>query len=199
LLSPRIEAKHLIVERQIDDATLAVRADRDKILQVFLNVLGNAVKFNRERGSIEVSARHGRPGFALVSVRDTGMGIPKDDLEKIFDRFYQADATAAPRGEGSGIGLAIVRNILRLHGCVVHATSEPGEGTVLSFTLPLAEGRAESTGAGRASPQPPADMRPEPQPTPQPVPQPERSPDPPPAPREPVSIERPKLRIIRRR
>src|SRR4029077_5475186 len=136
VLRERIEAKGLQVTRSVDDPALTVRADRDKILQVFLNLLGNAVKFSHERGSIEIVARRGKPGFGLVQVKDHGVGIAKEDLEKIFDRFYQTDA-AAGNAEGTGIGLAIVRNILRLHGCVVHASSEPGEGTVMTFTLPV--------------------------------------------------------------
>jgi len=172
VLSERIEAKALRVTRNVDDPLLTVRADRDKILQVFLNLLGNAVKFNREQGTIEVSARRGKPGLALVQVKDTGVGIAKEDLEKVFDRFYQA-GDGAPQGkEGTGIGLAIVRNILRLHGCVVHATSEAGEGTVLSFTLPLAGERAEAQIAPSPS-EPPAEP-----------------------PRD--DAERPRLRIIRR-
>jgi signal transduction histidine kinase len=139
LLGEKIEAKALRVTRNVEAPDLTVRADRDKILQVFLNLIGNAVKFSRERGSIEVSARPGKPGFALVQVCDMGVGIPKEDLERIFDRFYQSGDAPSPQKEGTGIGLAIVRNILRLHGCVIHATSEPGEGTVLSFTLPLAK------------------------------------------------------------
>lgn len=151
VLKEKIEAKSLRVTRN-DDRALTVRADRDKILQVFLNLVGNAVKFSRERGSIEVSARLGKPGFVLVQVCDTGVGIAKADLERIFDRFYQTGEGASQRKEGTGIGLAIVRNILQLHGCVVHATSELGEGTVVSFTLPLAEERTEA----QAAPAPPA-------------------------------------------
>jgi signal transduction histidine kinase len=159
LLSDRIEAKNLNVVRQIDDPTLAVRADRDKILQVFLNILGNAVKFNREAGAIEVVARPGKPGFVLVQVRDTGVGIAKEDLEKVFDRFYQSGGGAAQGKEGTGIGLAIVRNILRLHGCVIHATSEADEGTVLSFTLPVAGEGAETRDAGAPVEPPPGPPR----------------------------------------
>ncbi len=156
MLRERLEAKHLNVVRKLDDPALAVRADRDKILQVFLNLLGNAVKFNREGGAIDVSVRPGKPGFALVQVRDTGVGIAKEDLERVFDRFYQAGTVASQRREGTGIGLAIVRNILRLHGCVIHATSEAGEGTALSFTLPLAGERAET-------PEPEARIEPKPE------------------------------------
>ncbi len=143
VLAPRIESKSLRVTRSLADPALTLRADRDKILQVFLNLLGNAIKFSHEKGTIEIAAGRGKPGFAVVQVRDTGIGIAKDELEKIFDRFHQAAPASDRTQEGTGIGLAIVRNILRLHGCSVRATSEVGEGTVLTFTLPLAEQRAE--------------------------------------------------------
>jgi signal transduction histidine kinase len=192
LLGEKIEAKALRVTRSVDDPPLTVQADRDKILQVFLNLIGNAVKFSRDRGSIEVSARPGKPGFALVQVCDMGVGIPKEDLEKIFDRFYQAGESASTPQEGTGIGLAIVRNILRLHGCVIQATSELGEGTVLSFTLPLAGERVETERRSSAidTPQEPpreAPITPAPPKT-----------DTPSEPAKRETAERPRLRIIRR-
>jgi PAS domain S-box-containing protein len=189
LLRDRIEAKSLKVSRSVDDPALTVRADRDKILQVFLNLLGNAVKFSHERGSIEIVARRGKPGFALVQVRDHGVGIPKDDLEKIFDRFYQTGQVAKGEAEGTGIGLAIVRNILRMHGCVVHASSEPGEGTMMTFTLPVPGERAEARGAPFPKETPPAPPR-----------EAEAPRETPPARAEPKpgAAERPRLRIIRR-
>jgi PAS domain S-box-containing protein len=196
LLGEKIEAKSLRVTRNVDDPPLTVRADRDKILQVFLNLIGNAVKFSRDRGSIEVSARPGKPGFALVQVCDMGVGIPKEDLEKIFDRFYQAGGDSPASPEGTGIGLAIVRNILRLHGCVVQATSELGEGTVLSFTLPLAEERVETE---RRSPliEPPQHP---PQAPPREAPEaaPPQITEAPAGPAKRETAERPRLRIIRR-
>ena len=194
LLTPRIEAKGLRVTRQVDDPSLSVRGDRDKILQVFLNLIGNAVKFNRDRGSVDVSARRGKPGFALVQVADTGPGIPKDDLERIFDRFYRAGDAQAQPAEGTGIGLAIVRNILRLHGCVITATSEPGEGTVLSFTLPVEGERTQRAPAPPVELPPPAPPKDEPD-----VPAPPRVVAPAPKRAEPAAgTERPRLRIIRR-
>ena len=144
VLSLRIEAKAIRVRRLLPDPALPIRADRDKILQVFLNLVGNAVKFSGEQGTIDITARSGKPGFAVVSVKDTGVGIAKGELEKIFDRFHQAGDATAGEKEGTGIGLAIVRNILRMHGCAIHATSEVGEGTVLSFTLPVMEDRQEA-------------------------------------------------------
>jgi len=177
VLKEKIEAKGLRVTRNVDDPALAVSADRDKILQVFLNLVGNAVKFSRERGSIEVVASRGKPGFVLVQVCDTGVGIAKEDLERVFDRFYQAGDGADRRTEGTGIGLAIVRNILQLHGCVVHATSELGQGTVVSFTLPLAEARIQAQTVPAPAPAPPAA---------------------PASPAKTGEVERPRLRIIRR-
>jgi PAS domain S-box-containing protein len=190
LLRERIEGKGLNVTRSVDDPALTVRADRDKILQVFLNLLGNAVKFSHERGAIEIAARRGKPGFALVQIRDHGVGIAKEDLEKIFDRFYRTGSTAAGPAEGTGIGLTIVRNILRLHGCVVHASSEPGEGTVMTFTLPVEGERIETQRAPFPSERQPNTPRNAPAPR-----------DPPAAPSEPKprnAPERPRLRIIRR-
>ena len=201
VLREKIEAKSLRVTRNVDDPGLTVNADRDKILQVFLNLIGNAVKFSRERGSIEVVASKGKPGFALVQVCDTGVGIAKADLERIFDRFYQAGQPAAGRKEGTGIGLAIVRNILQLHGCTVQATSELGEGTVITFTLPLADDRTQAQPGPTPAPTPTS--TPSPNPAANPAPTAGALEDPPvtPAPDAPVKpgpAERPRLRIIRR-
>ena len=117
---------------------LTVKADRDKISQVFVNLISNAIKFSRPGGRIWIEAEAGRRGFIKVEVRDTGIGIPREALDKIFERFYQVDPTASRRREGTGIGLSIVKNILRMHGCMIRADSVPGEGSVFSFTLPAA-------------------------------------------------------------
>lgn len=147
-------------ERQItmslafeEEGTVDVEADRDKILQVFLNLISNAIKFNRETGRIEVIVRPGKPGYAQVQVKDTGVGIPKDDLERVFDRYYQVRGQGTP-AQGSGIGLALVRNILRLHGCAIQAESQEGRGSTFSFSLPLAgeQGRQEGRKEGGSPP-----------------------------------------------
>jgi signal transduction histidine kinase len=105
---------------------------------VFTNLLTNAVKFNREGGRIAVSARRGGAGFVDVEVSDTGIGIPADEQEKVFERFYQVESGPRRRYEGTGIGLSIARDILRLHGCSIRVQSTPGEGTTFQFTLPMA-------------------------------------------------------------
>ncbi len=145
LVGERIKKKNISVTTQYEADDLLVRADRGKIVQVLTNLLTNAVKFNREGGRITLTARKGTRGFVEVEVADTGIGIPPEAIEKIFERFYQADSGASRRYEGTGIGLSIVRDILRLHGCSVRVNSEPGQGSVFTFTLPLARDHELST------------------------------------------------------
>jgi PAS domain S-box-containing protein len=127
---------------QTDD--IEIKADREKITQVFTNLLSNAVKFNRDGGTVQIDVRKGRRGYLLVDVRDTGRGIPRESQEKIFDRFYRAPEESGGRVAGTGIGLSIVRDILRMHGCVIKVDSSPGEGSTFTFTLPLASARNHS-------------------------------------------------------
>ena len=138
---------------------LTVRADRGKIAQVFLNLVSNAIKFNREGGEVSLSVRRGKRGYLLVEVRDTGIGIPPDALDRIFDRHYRVASPEARAREGQGLGLAIVKDILRLHGCMVRADSRVGEGSVFTFTLPLAAStveRLEGMARGEPGGEPPA-------------------------------------------
>ncbi len=155
LVGERIRKKSITVTTQYETDELVVRGDRVKIGQVLVNLLTNAVKFNRDGGRITLTARKGPKGFLEVEVADTGSGIPKDALGKIFERFYQADTSPRRRYEGTGIGLSIVRDILRLHGCTIRVASEVGEGSVFTFTLPQARDQEVSasrppSGRGRA-------------------------------------------------
>jgi PAS domain S-box-containing protein len=136
LLREKIDDKKVRVSTTLRDESLEIQADRDKVLQVFLNLLSNAVKFNREQGSIEIAALAGRSGYATVRVRDEGIGIPHEALGRIFDRHFQAHS-GHEASEGSGIGLAIVRDILRQHGCTIQVDSEQGRGAEFTFTLPM--------------------------------------------------------------
>jgi len=116
----------------------AVRIDEDRIEQVLVNLIHNAIKFTPPGGRINVSARAEKENV-LVSVADTGAGIPPDDLPHIFERFYKVDK--ARSGGGTGLGLAIAKHIVRSHGGDVGAESEPGKGSTFTFSLPLAESR----------------------------------------------------------
>jgi signal transduction histidine kinase len=147
LLREKAAARGITLRSSIPAGDLAIRADRDKILQVLLNLVTNAVKYNRDGGEVMVEA-DGRRGGARVEVRDTGVGIPRDALERIFDRYYQAGNAEGPR-EGAGIGLSITRNLLRQHGCMIRVDSEEGKGSVFSFSLPMdRRPRGERPGRG---------------------------------------------------
>lgn len=117
--------------------SLAVRADPDRLRQVLLNLIENAVKYNQEHGTIEIAAaRNG--AWATVTVADTGIGIPTEDLSRIFERFYRVDKTRSRELGGTGLGLSIVKHIVEAHGGRVSVESRSGHGSVFSFTVPLA-------------------------------------------------------------
>ena len=93
---------------------------------------------------MKIEVRSEKPGFGEVSIRDTGVGIPAGDLRRVFDRNFQVRRDESERPRGSGIGLAIVRDILRLHGCMIDVESEESRGTCFRFTLPLGDVVEES-------------------------------------------------------
>ncbi len=153
LVGERARKRSITVTTQYETDDLMIRADRVRVGQVLTNLLTNAIKFNTEGGRITVTARRGPRGFLEIDVTDTGIGIPAEEQQKIFERFYQVDSSRRRSYEGTGIGLAIVRDILRLHGCAIRVESEPGKGSTFAFTLPLSRARetseARPPGAGR--------------------------------------------------
>ena len=136
LLQPLAQQKKVRLEGQFAPEVDLV-CDRNRILRVFSNLIGNAIKFTSEGGSITVSAEP-VAGELRFAVTDTGSGIPAEELPHIFERFWQARNTARM---GAGLGLAIAEGIVKAHGGKIWAESEPGKGTTLFFTLPL--GHAE--------------------------------------------------------
>jgi two-component system, sensor histidine kinase and response regulator len=128
-------AKEIKLETQVSASLPLVSADPRRIGQVLTNLVDNAIKFTPAGGLIKLSARE-LPNEVEFTVSDTGIGIAPSELEKIFDRFYQIKNPALPNLEGAGLGLAISREIVRLHGGQIWATSEEGRGTQLHFTLP---------------------------------------------------------------
>jgi signal transduction histidine kinase len=115
-----------------------ILGDPDRLEKVFLNLLFNAVKFTPSGGEISVRAEPDGD-FAVIAVRDTGMGINPEQLPFVFDRFWQADSTTRRKFQGAGIGLALVKELVEAHGGTVLAQSAPGEGTVMNVRLPLAK------------------------------------------------------------
>jgi PAS domain S-box-containing protein len=129
------EARQQRLECNIESNLPEVAADGHRVAQVLSNLLSNAIKFNRHAGEIIVSARQ-RGDTVVVSVSDQGSGIPREDLSKVFDRFWQAAET---KRQGSGLGLSIAKGIVEAHHGKIWAESESGKGSTFSFTLPLAD------------------------------------------------------------
>jgi signal transduction histidine kinase len=136
-VAPAADAKKITVERHIADLD-PIPGDRDRLQQVLWNLLSNAVKFTPREGRVVVRLER-RGGDAVISVEDSGIGISKEFLPYVFDRFSQADSTATRRHGGLGLGMAIVRYLVELHGGTAHALSA-GEnlGSTFSIVLPLA-------------------------------------------------------------
>lgn len=114
----------------------SVRGDRERLAQMIDNLVSNAVKFTQPGGTVTLRARDG-DGRVHVDVADTGIGIPADELERLFERFFRA-STARDEFPGTGLGLAISQSIAEAHGTQLHVTSEVGRGTTFSFELAAA-------------------------------------------------------------
>jgi signal transduction histidine kinase len=110
-------------------------ADRHRVLQVFENLIGNAIKFTPAEGLITVGVVP-RADSVMCYVRDTGRGIPPDELPHLFDRFWQARRSREQKRSGAGLGLLIVKGILEAHGGNIWVESAPGEGSTFYFTIP---------------------------------------------------------------
>jgi len=134
LVRERASRRGITLGRAIDDRVGTVRGDERKVKQVFLNLLSNALKFTPEGGRIDVRATM-NDGMVEVSVTDTGVGIAPEDQEAIFEEFRQV-GTADKKVEGTGLGLALSRKFIELHGGRIWVQSEPGKGSTFSFTLP---------------------------------------------------------------
>jgi signal transduction histidine kinase len=135
----QFEEKGVTLENLAPPATPAVLADQDRLTQILLNLLGNALRYTPDGGKVSVSAAR-EQGWLAISVSDTGVGIAPEHLPHVFDRFYRVDESRSRSSGGSGIGLTIVRRLVEAHGGTIRADSRPGEGTTFTFTLPLATG-----------------------------------------------------------
>jgi signal transduction histidine kinase len=128
--------KSLEIRPSLPAESLRVRADREKISIVLNNLLNNAIKFTSTGGRIQVTVRP-QTGMVAVSVVDTGVGIPADELNRIFDRFYQVESHLTRYEGGMGLGLSIAQGIVELHGGHIWAESVKGHGSRFTFTLPI--------------------------------------------------------------
>ncbi len=142
LSRPLLGNKHVQLVNNVPPDLPAAEGDENRLQQVLFNLLGNAIKFTSE-GEIAITAEnHG--GKIEIAVTDTGIGIPYDKQELIFQSFEQADSSISREYGGTGLGLSISRNLIELHGGFLRVESEPGFGSRFSFALPCAEGIAET-------------------------------------------------------
>jgi signal transduction histidine kinase len=128
------EAKGLQLEAELLDQPIELRTDRSKLSRVLSNLIGNAVKFT-EKGRVIVSASRSPTGDALISVRDSGIGIAPERLDRIFDEFAQMHKPDKGR-TGWGLGLAICRRLVDVLGSAITVHSVPGQGSVFTLTIP---------------------------------------------------------------
>jgi PAS domain S-box-containing protein len=136
-LQPEVKAKGLTLERHVDAEAGTVSADADRIRQTLVNLLVNAMKYTPSGGRVEVRLRAG-DGVVRITVQDTGTGIEPDVLPHVFERFRQADWRTAGAQGGLGLGLAVVREVVQMHGGSVEAQSDgPGRGATFTVTLPV--------------------------------------------------------------
>jgi two-component system, OmpR family, sensor histidine kinase VicK len=122
-------------ERYLPDEAMFVEIDTDKITQVLDNIISNALKYSPEGGTITFNVKENN-GFIEISVSDQGLGIPKENLDKVFERFYRVDKARSRQMGGTGLGLAIAKEMISAHGGDIWATSVEGKGTTITFTLP---------------------------------------------------------------
>jgi PAS domain S-box-containing protein len=135
-LKPELQLKISITTGEIK-----IDADKDRLIQVLVNILNNAVKFT-DKGTISIKAEKQADGnFIQVSIKDTGIGIPAEDIDKIFDKFHQAikGDTLEDKPKGTGLGLAICKQMIEHYGGKIWAESEPDQGSTFIFTLPIIE------------------------------------------------------------
>lgn len=144
-LRPQFEEKGVSLKLELAKNLSRVMADEDRLSQILLNLVGNALQYTPAEGTVTVSAQSSNPQLPLtnpqllISISDTGLGIPAEHLPHIFNRFYRVDKSRSRAGGGSGIGLTIARHLVEAHGGHIWAKSAgPGQGSTFSFTLPFA-------------------------------------------------------------
>jgi two-component system, NtrC family, sensor histidine kinase GlrK len=135
-MAPLIEAKKITIKMTTSEKIPPLKLDRERILQALRNLIGNAVKFTPDGGEISLSYSNedSRVGFCVT---DTGPGIPKENLNAIFEKFHQPPVKSSEWAKGTGLGLAFVKHIITAHGGKVWAESKLGQGSTFTFVLPF--------------------------------------------------------------
>lgn len=136
LMEAKAGVKKISIENRIPYKIHPIKADRDRLCQVFVNVLDNAVKFTPEGGQVTLDAEE-KAGGIVVTISDTGVGIPREEIQRLGERFYRVDKTRSRELGGTGLGLSIVKHLMLTHGGKMEIESQPGRGTKVSLFFPL--------------------------------------------------------------
>ncbi|HRV44659.1 MAG TPA: ATP-binding protein, partial [Smithellaceae bacterium] len=136
LVEAKAQAKKIRIENGLPEKTPPVSADRDRLSQVFVNVLDNAVKFTPESGRVTIDAEE-KDGYVVATIEDTGAGIPREEIQRLGERFYRVDKTRSRELGGTGLGLSIVKHLMLAHGGKMEIESQLGRGTKVSLFFPM--------------------------------------------------------------
>jgi signal transduction histidine kinase len=136
LVRERAQQHGIVMGQQVDPNLGEITADERKFKQIVLNLLSNAVKFTPDKGRIDVSARREDDNI-VVAVHDTGIGIAPEDQAAVFEEFRQVGANYKSKQEGTGLGLALTKKFVELHGGRIWLESETGKGSTFTFTIPI--------------------------------------------------------------
>jgi signal transduction histidine kinase len=137
LIKEKASKQNILLNKELDPDLLFMKADQQRFKQILFNLLSNAVKFSKpEGGTITIAAKK-EGDLAKFSVSDTGIGIKKEDMEKLFKEFEQLDSGITKQYGGTGLGLAISKRLVELHGGRIWVESKVGEGSTFTFTLPI--------------------------------------------------------------
>jgi two-component system phosphate regulon sensor histidine kinase PhoR len=143
LMREQAEKRAITLSKGEIDPALSVSGEKGYLEQALVNLVDNAIKYGRQGGIVRISATEKNPGEIQISVMDDGEGIPREDLSRIFERFYRVDKGRSKELGGTGLGLSIVKHLVQAHGGKVWAESQPGKGSTFFFTLP--RGREKPT------------------------------------------------------
>lgn len=136
LVEAKAKLKKITIHNNLRENLPPVRADKDKLTQIFVNILDNAVKFTPESGEVIIAADES-DAYAVVSIIDTGIGVPQDEIQRLGERFYRVDKTRSRDLGGTGLGLSIVKHLMIAHGGRMEIESKFGRGTKVSLFFPV--------------------------------------------------------------
>jgi two-component system phosphate regulon sensor histidine kinase PhoR len=136
LVEAKVKLKNITIHNQVPENDVIIRADRDRLTQILVNVLDNAVKFTPEDGSISIENEQ-KDNYAVLTISDTGIGIPKEEVQRLGERFYRVDRSRSRDLGGTGLGLSIVKHLMIAHGGKMEIESQLGRGTKVSLFFPV--------------------------------------------------------------